>query len=281
MLKRIARAIIPDLAHRRWQWETQLRRFRLELSRLGWPAAAQMTCERLLPARGRGRIRSVSLTGYKYPIHYRVGASDPAVIRQLFVQRDYAIAAELPGVEFIIDCGANIGLSAFYFLHCYPRARVLVVEPDPGNMALCQRNLAAFGTRVIYVQSAVWSTGGPLKIERGTFRDGAEWSLQVRPPRDNEPADVIAVTMNDLIAASGFPRIDLLKVDIEAAEREVFAGEELPWLKLIRNLVIELHDEDCKRVVEQALARIIRQVAHSGDVTLFRDTTAPDALPCS
>src|SRR5262249_12200769 len=43
-------------------------------------------------------------------------------------------------VHTIVDCGANIGLTALYLASAYPNARILCVEPDPANFALLQRN---------------------------------------------------------------------------------------------------------------------------------------------
>jgi FkbM family methyltransferase len=199
----------------------------------------------------------------------------------MFVRREYQFVAGLPGIEFIIDCGANIGASAFYFLHRYPHARIVVVEPDPGNMEICRRNLAPFGDKITYVQGGVWSSTGPLVVERGQFRDGAEWSFQVRSAKQGESFDAHAFTISDLMAAGRFPRIDLLKVDIEAAEAEVFGQSTLPWLVQIRNLVIELHGPECEEVVAAAMAAVESQTTRAGELTLFANISPRSGSPCS
>ncbi|HEV3386583.1 MAG TPA: FkbM family methyltransferase [Gemmata sp.] len=281
MFKRIARAVIPNLPHLRWRTATEFARFRIEAVPLGWPTALQLSWERCRPTSRRGRIRSIRLPGYRFPLFYRAGTSDADVIHQVFVRREYECAARLPGIEFIVDCGANIGTSAFYLLHRYPGARVVVVEPDPGNMAVCRRNLAPFGKQVTFVQAGVWSSTGPLVVERGQFGDGAEWSFQVRPAQSGEPDQISAFTIADLMAAGGFARIDLLKVDIEAAEKEVFGPGSQEWLQLTRNLVIELHGPECERVVAAALSGFVSGIAHCGELTLYGNITPRDGSPCS
>jgi len=280
VLKRIARAVIPNLPHWRWRARAECTRFKLEYGPLGWRPALRFAWERCSQKKSH-QLRSVRLPGFRFPLFYRPGTSDADVIHQVFVRREYEFAAGLPAVEFIVDCGANIGTSAFYLLHRHPGARVVVVEPDAGNMAVCRRNLAPFGGQVTYVQAGVWSTTVPLVVERGQFGDGGEWSFQVRPAEPGECVDVSALTISDLMAAVAFPRIDLLKVDIEAAEREVFGHGSHEWLSRTRNLVIELHGAECEKAVGTALTDFESQVARSGELTLYRDITARDGSPCS
>ena len=48
--------------------------------------------------------------------------------------------------------------------------------------------------------------------------------------------------------------VELLKVDIERGEIELFGGP-CPWLEFVlRNIVIELHDEECSEVFHRALS---------------------------
>jgi hypothetical protein len=49
-----------------------------------------------------------------------------------------------------------------------------------------------------------------------------------------------AISMRTLMSEMRMPSVDLLKVDIEGAEREVF--ENCDWMQDIRCLMIELHD---------------------------------------
>jgi FkbM family methyltransferase len=281
VFKRIARAVIPDLPHLRWRVATEFARFRLEAAPLGWPAALQFAWERCGPKRPPGRIRSLQLPGYRFPLFYRPGTSDADVFHQVFVRREYECAVGLPGIEFIVDCGANIGASAFYLLHRYATARAVVVEPDSGNMAVCRRNLAPFGDRVTFVQAGVWSSTGHLVVERGKFADGAEWSFQVRPAKPGETHDVPAFTISDLMELGRFPRIDLLKVDIEAAEAEVFGAGSQEWLRRTRNLVIELHGPECEHAVGKAMSGFESGIAHCGELTLYRNIASRGSSPCS
>lgn len=278
MLRRALTAAVPWLPAFRFSMARgQWRALAPAVRAIGWPAALRlcfaMWCQRESTG-ARGRLRP---SGFNRPLHFRCGTSDPHVVEQVFVRREYAAVAELPGVEFVVDCGANIGLTTFYLLHKYPNARAAVVEPDAGNMALCRKNLAPFGDRVTFVEAGVWSAAGPLVVER-TAADGAAWAFHVRPARAGEAADVNAVTIPDVLARAGFPRVDLLKIDIEGAETEVLSAGATEWLALTRNVAIELHGPECEAALERALAGFTCERGTSGELTILTGL-APRSVP--
>lgn len=273
-MKRLVKAALPFLPALRWRVRKELEMASAEARHVGWPAAVRLAASRWF---GRapawftnGRFGRVKLAGYRHPLYFRDRSSDPLVIHQVFALREYDAVAAEPDVRYILDLGANIGCATFFFLHRYPEARAVVVEPDAGNMAVCRRNLAPFGDRVRYVQAGVWSSSDPMMVERGTYRDGAEWSIQVRPVKDGEKPDFYAKTVGDLIAEAGFPRVDLLKMDIEAAEAEVFRVGAEQWLSMVRTLVVELHGPHCEAAVAAALAGSHKLAERSGELTVYR-----------
>ena len=122
---------------------------------------------------------------------------------------------------------------------------MIAVEPDEGNFRLLQKNLEPFGERARALQAAVWSRDQRLRIDRGHFGDGKEWSYQVRVCRDDERVDVTALSLETVLNQFNLERVDLMKIDVERAELELFTSGYVPWLSRTRNLAIELHDPDC------------------------------------
>lgn len=268
MLKSLLRAVVPARHWDRLVWGRVLaEREWAAAAALGWANYARL---RGPAPRAGAPLRRVRLPGYAHPLYYRPSGSDPLVIRQVFGRRDYACALGRPDVRFVLDCGANIGCATFFLLSHYPDARAVVVEPDAANMALCRKNLEPWGDRVTFVESGVWSASVPLVVERGAFRDGAEWSIQVRPARPGEAPDLTALTVPDLLARAGFPRADILKMDVEAAEAEVFDDRAPEWLARVGTLVIELHGPACEAAVRGALAGFRYEAARSGELSVFR-----------
>jgi len=65
-------------------------------------------------------------------------------------------------------------------------------------------------------------------------------------------------TLSEIVDEEGVARIDLLKVDVEKSEREVLAGVREQHWGLIRQVVVEVHDED------GALAEVQHMLAKHG-----------------
>ena len=226
-------------------------------------------------ARGVKRVsepRPLRLKGYSYPVYFRPGTSDLFVVLQIFLEEEYACVAHERDVQFIVDCGANAGYSAVYLLNKYPQARLVAVEPDAGNAEICRKNLVPFGARAEVIQAGVWPRDAQLKVERGTYRDGLEWSFHVRPIRDGESSDINAVGLPTLLARAPSGRIDLLKVDIERAELELFAEGTQDWLPKVRTLAIELHDDECRAVFQRVVAPLDFAISESDELTIARRT---------
>lgn len=49
-------------------------------------------------------------------------------------------------------------------------------------------------------------------------------------------------------------QIDILKMDIEGAEKYIFQKDCESWLGCVRTLLVELHDQDCLHHFERAIA---------------------------
>jgi FkbM family methyltransferase len=185
---------------------------------------------------------AVAVPGIKHPVHLRLRTSDVPTFEQVLVSAGYACA--LPGSpRVIVDAGANIGLASLFFANKYPEARILAIEPAKSNYRLLKANSAPYRT-IIPVQGALWKNGEELNIEDSGL---GEWGLQTTaaPAAEvlNSPSQEKAygITLDKLMEQHDIEYIDLLKIDIEGSEKEVFesAGS---WIKKVGVIAIELHD---------------------------------------
>lgn len=192
----------------------------------------------------------------RWPLICRANSSDRDVFAQMFILREYDCLTEVKPPRLIIDGGANVGYSSAYFLSRYPTAKVLAVEPDTRNFKQLQRNLAPFGERAQLLEAGIWSHRANLVVSIGEYRDGREWATQVRECRFGEKPDVQAVSVGDLLEMSGHDFIDILKLDIEGSEVEVFARNYEKWLDKVGIFVVELHDEECERAFYAAMKEL-------------------------
>jgi FkbM family methyltransferase len=242
---------------------------------LGWTAAKWLRLQRWRE-RKLGLCRPFRLFSQhaQFGLWCRPGTSDLDVFRQIYLDREYACLDDTRQAGLVIDCGANVGYSSAYFLTQFPRCRVIAIEPDEGNFAQLARNLAPYRERARLIQSAVWSRRCGLKISEQPFRDGREWAVQVRECRRDESPDMTAVDIGSLLAESGCASISILKIDIEAAERIVFGENYQSWLAAVENLVIELHDDECREVFFRAIRGLPFKVSQCGELTVCRRQAA-------
>jgi FkbM family methyltransferase len=201
----------------------------------GWPGLRLLLQDRNAAEDG---LLHFNLYG-RYPILLRRGTSDLPCFEQIILRQDYAMNLSSPPAT-ILDCGANIGLSALYFHHRYPEARILSVEPQRSNFDLLEWNTGAVD-RITCLHAAVHARDDRLSV----VDPGADhWGYQTRPMEGEEgAATVAAFSIPTLLRQQGWQRINLLKIDIEGAERHLFSGDT-DWLGRVDELVIELHDRE-------------------------------------
>ena len=137
-------------------------------------------------------------------------------------------------VETIIDCGANIGMASLYFASAYPAARIYGVEADPENFAVLRSNTAG-EPRIVPIHGCIV----PTPQDTVLFNNhGPAWGRKLG---DRDGIHVPAISLDALLAAHGIARVDLLKMDIEGAEREVLA--EGSYLRSVQHVIAELHND--------------------------------------
>jgi FkbM family methyltransferase len=182
----------------------------------------------------------------------RSRTTDLEVYKKVFKDREYALPFELKP-KTIIDLGANTGLAAAFFNSQYPEVKMLCVEPDPDNFAALVRQMAQFNN-VSCVNAAVWAYDGKINlIDPGI----GSWGMQVSDESNVERCKdlVAALSINSLLKMLPGGHCDLLKVDVEGAEREVF-NADTSWMKSVSSMVLELHDRykpGCSRAVFSAV----------------------------
>jgi FkbM family methyltransferase len=239
-----------------------------------------LLASRLSPAfRGRPMTVPVPMPGTEASVTVRLGTSDVDVYAGVFMAGKYAWKfAEPPKV--IVDAGAYIGLSAVYFAIRYPDAVIIAIEPGADNFELLAKNTAGF-PNIRLVRAALWTDSGEISLSDPG--EGA-WGLRVAAPGSpgHAPVEdlVRAVTVDEIRAEQGLDKIDLLKMDIEGTERELFAAAE-SWLPAVRAIHIELHDrvkDGCSAAFFTAVSEF-RVERHRGETVLVtRVDPQPDSV---
>jgi FkbM family methyltransferase len=208
------------------------------------------------------------------PLTLRTHSSDIATFRKVMTEREYEIP-DLPAPRTIIDAGANIGLASIFFASRFPAARIIALEPEPINFELLQRNASRY-PNITCVQKALWSQSGTINIfDPG---DGA-WSFRIEAEGHQEGArrvgSVECVNMADLMSEFGLAHVDLLKIDIEGSEKEVFEACT-GWIDHVDAIAIELHDRfkrGCSLAFYRATAGFAHEIHKGENVFVLRGAT--------
>jgi len=203
----------------------------------------------------------------------RKASTDFTVFQQVCVFGQYNIKpTQLENVETIVDLGANIGLSAVYFKNKYPNATVIAVEAEKSNYEVLVKNVIGLPD-VHPLHNAIWSHNKNLGIHSTGY---GEYGFIVNENEENEVESVKAITMDDIIEKYQLKKIDILKIDIEGSEKELFSGNFQSWLPKVRCIVIELHDwfkPGCASAFFKAISRFEYSMSFKGEnvTIIFED----------
>jgi FkbM family methyltransferase len=147
-------------------------------------------------------------------------------------------------------------MAAIFYANKFPESRIVAIEPEPSNYEVLKKNAAPY-PGIVTVHAALWRDNQPLRIldpgtghttfrTRGTDESTVTESRQV----------VRGVTLDRLMKELGISHVDLLKVDIEGSEKEVFERSNA-WIDKVGVLAVEIHDwiqSGCSATVRMAVS---------------------------
>lgn len=211
--------------------------------------------------------KSFYVPGLSHPIFYRPGTVDVSTFREIFLRQEYAInLPETLKPKVIIDAGANIGFTSLFFLRRYAPERIISLEPDSGNFELLKKNTEKYPA-IVPVQKALWYKEGAIEIiDKGYGLRGFTVEDAI-----NSKTSLPATTFDNVLTTHKLETIDIVKMDIEGSEKEVFEGDTR-WLANTRCLIIELHDRmkpGCSKAVFEAINRYNFDFSIRGENLVF------------
>jgi FkbM family methyltransferase len=212
----------------------QIQERRTLLSTRFGSAIASITRLNLLP--DRYLPNPISLLGYR--VSYADAHQLREFFREIFVRANYMFHSN-ERRPFILDCGSNIGMAILFFKRVYPGSSIIGFEPDPDTFAILQRNVAQNGlTDVTVLNCALSDRDGTVGFYKWSQRK-SPGQMSILPERGGDVRiDVPARRLSSLITGD----VDLLKMDIEGAERLVLPElAAANALRRIRQIHLEYH----------------------------------------
>lgn len=178
----------------------------------------------------------ILLPKYPFPIFLRNNTSDINVFYQVFLAKSYNINFRI-NPKIIIDCGANIGLSTIYFKNKFPNAKIIAIEPEKSNFLLLEKNTKEYND-VFCVKYGVWNKSTNLIINNKY----GKWGFMVEEVEHQSENTIPAISIDEIMEKFDINEIDILKIDIEGSEKNLFESNFECWLSKTKVLIIELHD---------------------------------------
>jgi FkbM family methyltransferase len=191
-----------------------------------------------LPFQNTTKPLVLHLNDLEYPINIRRKTSDVSVAYDIFFTEMYAFPFLNVIPKNIIDAGANVGFASIFFANRYKNARIYAIEPETRNFEKLNENVSSY-ENIIPLNAALWYKSGMLEIANPS---AAAWAFQVKESKDSNGDRVKALTISELMAMYKIDVIDILKVDIEGAEKQVFEFDSQNWLNKVRVIIGETHD---------------------------------------
>jgi FkbM family methyltransferase len=193
---------------------------------------------------------SVECHGLKFNIR----PIDVPFARMLELNRDYepatreAILSILkPGSTFV-DLGAHLGyFTMLAARQVGPAGRVYAFEPSPGTRQMLERNLSDnhLTGQVVVVDKASSDRKEQLRFLNTDHPEGNGVAL---PGEHENVITVEATSLDEYFSALGWPKVDLIKMDVE--------GQETRTLRGMKELIAR--NKDLKVIFEYHLGQIDR-----------------------
>jgi FkbM family methyltransferase len=173
-----------------------------------------------------------------HPFSLRVPSSDVLVYDQIFVEEEYGAFLGIKP-KLIIDAGANIGLASIYFSMKYPESKIIAIEPDRDNFNLMKKNIEPY-PNIIPVLGALWDKNEMINLVDPGL---GNWGFMVdrATSKQSNSSRIKGMTIDKIISDYNIEEIDILKIDIEGSEKEVFSDTTL-WIDKVNVLIVELHE---------------------------------------
>lgn len=197
------------------------------------------------PRSFRSWMVSTKLARHRFRFHMRDGSRvscrivDSGGLLGVHVDRDYDITGlDWSRVRTIVDIGAHVGSFTIWAALRSPNATLLAVEPNPETFAFLSQNLRdnALEGRVKAVNVALGSAPRVGSLEF------VEHSLGTRLAANGKGQVSVEVqNIEALLTDAGMDQVDILKMDCEGAEYEVFAAMSLDRLRRVQAIGCEYH----------------------------------------
>ena len=170
-------------------------------------------------------------------IFFRNDTKDLETFKEIFNENIYNLNLPI-SPKTIIDAGANVGYSSIFFRLKYPESSIVAIEIEKSNVKMIKKNTLGF-TNFYTENKGLYNKKSFFKIEDPY---NATNSFVIKEVEHNAQYDIESVTVDEIRQKYNWETIDILKIDIEGAEKQLFESNFEEWLPLTKIIMVETHD---------------------------------------
>lgn len=210
-----------------------------------------------------------------FHFYIRPMESDIFLIRELLLGKDGTGQGEYDWIGlnelfegneqlYIIDAGANIGLFSLIMASKYPNSHIIALEPDRRNYELLTLNTKEVAN-IQCLNAGLWNENCKLKLVNPGC---ASLSYRFIQSRDE---GIDALSINAIMQQNSIDHIDILKMDIEGSEKDVFM-KNTAWCRCVGLYFIEMHERyapGCQAKIDPMLKGMGYKYARSGENHIY------------
>ncbi len=197
------------------------------------------------------KLEVIRVFSTKRKIYVRKNTKDKETFLEIFRDQIYDTSLQIEP-KHIIDAGANVGYFSLLFKIRYPNAEIVAIEIDKDNIECIKKNTKNL-TGVSIIRKGLYNKKAFFKVEDPY---NASNSFQVKQVSENEKCKIDSITIDEILESQNWNYIDILKIDIEGAEKNLFASNYENWLPKVKILFVETHDRmipGCSKSVTSAM----------------------------
>jgi len=160
-------------------------------------------------------------------------------VKDVLLNREYEYLSDFELVNFedkiVVDAGAHVGL--FSLVASTFAKKVISIEPHPVNFNLLKINkILNNAENIMPIDRALWFEKKTLNLHEGAHTGS---SSIIQHGSYAKCYNVCTVTLKEII--DNFGEIELLKMDVEGSEFEIFKHLNGDFLRDIKCIVAEIH----------------------------------------
>jgi FkbM family methyltransferase len=174
---------------------------------------------------------------------FRVESFDPLFVNyeQFFTDKIYEnFFNQIDKLETVVDVGANVGL---FTELCLQRGSGKVFALEINEKAINTfENVHSKNNQVKLIKEGLSSQEGEIEIFTDPENSLVSSIYSTHTAGLSQKSKIKVIGLSDLLKRESIEKIDLIKIDVEGAEYDIFRGVSIEDLSKINYILMEFHD---------------------------------------